>query len=163
MSEDGSKQTPDIAIPTFGYKAHTSIDKAFRFIRKWNVTDAARHDGRMLRHGLLDRSNTGSGVWADSAYRSKANEAFLERHGFASHIHHRKPPNRPMPAHIRKGNATRSKHRAPIEHVFAAQKQAMDLGIRTIGIARAKTKIGLANIVYNIKRLIQVGGALAPA
>ncbi len=30
----------------------------------------------------------------------------------------------------------------------------MDLFIRTIGIARAKTKIGLANLVYNIKRLL---------
>jgi hypothetical protein len=28
------------------------------------------------------------------------------------------------------------------------------LFIRTIGIARATTKIGMANIVYNIKRLI---------
>jgi hypothetical protein len=28
------------------------------------------------------------------------------------------------------------------------------LFIRTIGIARAKTKIGLANLVYNIKRLL---------
>ena len=31
--EDG-KQQPDIAIPTFGYKAHTSIDRRYRFIRK---------------------------------------------------------------------------------------------------------------------------------
>jgi transposase, IS5 family len=30
----------------------------------------------------------------------------------------------------------------------------MGLFIRTIGIARAKTKIGLANLVYNIKRLL---------
>lgn len=31
----------------------------------------------------------------------------------------------------------------------------MALTIRTIGIARAKTQIGLANIAYNIRRLIQ--------
>jgi transposase, IS5 family len=30
----------------------------------------------------------------------------------------------------------------------------MGLFIRTIGIARAKTKIGLANLVSNIKRLL---------
>jgi hypothetical protein len=30
----------------------------------------------------------------------------------------------------------------------------MGLFIRTIGMARATTKIGLANLVYNIKRLI---------
>jgi hypothetical protein len=30
----------------------------------------------------------------------------------------------------------------------------MDLFIRTIGIARATTKSGLANLVYNIQRLL---------
>jgi transposase, IS5 family len=34
------------------------------------------------------------------------------------------------------------------------QKDKMDLFIRTIGIARATTKIGMANIVYNMKRLV---------
>jgi transposase, IS5 family len=30
----------------------------------------------------------------------------------------------------------------------------MDLFIRTIGITRATMKIGMANIVYNVKRLV---------
>ena len=38
--------------------------------------------------------------------------------------------------------------------MFAEQKDRMRLFIRTIGIARATTKIGMANLVYNIKRLI---------
>lgn len=150
-----------VAIPTYGYKNHASIDRGFRFIRKWDVTDAAQHDGRMLRRGLLDKSNTASGVWADSAYRSKKNEAFMSRHGFVSDVHHRKPKGKPMPKHIQRGKNTRSKHRAPVEHVFAVQKHMMALTIRTIGIARAKTKIGMANIAYNIRRLVQKGGLLA--
>ena len=40
------------------------------------------------------------------------------------------------------------------EHVFAEQEDRMGLFIRTIGIARATTKIGMANLVYNIKRFI---------
>lgn len=158
VSPDGGPPPRDIAIPTFGYKNHASIDRGFRFIRKWDVIDAAQHDGRMLRRGLLDKSNTASGVWADSAYRSKKNEAFMSRQGFVSHVHHRKPKDKPMPKHIRRGNNTRSKHRAPVEHVFAVQKHMMALTIRTIGIARAKTKIGLANIAYNIRRLAQIRG-----
>lgn len=51
-------------------------------------------------------------------------------------------------------NAKRSVVRARIEHVFARQKDQMALFIRTIGIARAETKITLANLVYNIDRLI---------
>jgi IS5 family transposase len=153
LREDGTKHA-DIAIPVFGYKSHASIDRRHGFIRKWDVTDASRHDGRMLRRGLLDGSNTGTTVWADSAYRSSANETFMERHGFRSQVHHRKPKGRPMPPHIRRGNATRSSVRAAIEHVFAHQKGPMALCIRTIGIARARVKIGLANLTYNIRRLI---------
>jgi transposase, IS5 family len=153
LREDGTKHA-DIAIPVFGYKSHASIDRRHGFIRKWDVTDASRHDGRMLRRGLLDPTNTGTTVWADSACRSQSNEDFMERHGFRSQVHHRKPKGRPMPAHIRRGNAGRSSVRAAIEHVFAHQKGPMGLCIRTIGIARAKAKIGLANLTCNIRRLV---------
>ena len=159
-SVEGGPAPPDIAIPTFGYKAHTSIDRAYRFIRRWDVTSAARHDGRMLRRGLLDKTNTGSGVWADTAYRSKQNEAFMGKHGFTSHVHRKKPKGKPMPEHIKRGNNTRSRHRAPVEHVYAVQKNIMDLAINTVGIARAKTKIGMANIAYNMRRLVQIKGTV---
>lgn len=32
----------------------------------------------MLREGLLDRTNTSKSVWADTAYRSNANEVFMD-------------------------------------------------------------------------------------
>jgi transposase, IS5 family len=59
-----------------------------------------------------------------------------------------------MPEATRRANNAKSIIRSRIEHVFAEQKERMDLFIRTVGIARATTKIGLANLVYNIKRLI---------
>ena len=58
-----------------------------------------------------------------------------------------------MPARTAKANAQKSAVRAHIEHVFAEQKARMGLFVRTIGIARAATKIGLANLVYNMRRL----------
>ena len=159
-SDPERKALLDIAIPTFGYKAHTNIDRRYRLIRCWDVTDASRHDGWLLRQGLLDPTNTGAGVWADTAYRSQQNETFLERHGFNSYIHRRRRPGRPLPAHIRRGNATRSRERAPVEHVFTVQKQAMGLMIRTIGLARARTRIGMANLAYNLRRLVQLRGCV---
>lgn len=42
----------------------------------------------------------------------------------------------------------------PVEHVFAHQKIRFGLFIRTIGIARAEAKLTLANIAYNMGRLI---------
>jgi len=151
--EDGSMPV-DLAIPLFGYQNHVSIDRGFGFIRRFTATDAAAYEGRRLREGLLDKSNTASAVWADTAYRSAANEAFLVRNGFVSHIHRKKPKGRTMPEVMRRANNAKSKIRSRVEHVFAEQKDRMDLFIRTVGIARATTKIGMANLVYNIKRLI---------
>ena len=56
-----------------------------------------------------------------------------------------------MSAATAKANVLKSKVRAAIEHVFADQKDRMDLSIRTIGLARVK--IGMANLVYNFRRL----------
>src|SRR5205809_707063 len=38
------------------------------------------------------------------------------------------------------------------QHVFAHQKGLLNLTIRTIGLARARVKIGLANLAYNMRR-----------
>lgn len=151
--DDAPKGQVDIAIPAFGYKSHICTDRAHGFIRSFTVTDASRHDGAQLDR-LVRRDIMATGVWADSAYRSKKNEDWLSKHGLVSHIHRKKPPGKPMPDHIRRGNATRSKVRAFVEHVFADQKHRMGMKIRTIGIDRAKIKIGLCNIAYNIRRLV---------
>lgn len=39
----------------------------------------------------------------------------------------------------------------------------MALVIRTIGLARAKVKIGLANLTYNMKRMVWLTDQLATA
>lgn len=159
---DGSKHAIDIAIPAFGYKNHIGIDRQHGLIRRWKATDASRYDGAQLPE-ILDKANTASGVWADTAYRSKKNEAWLARNSFVSHIHTKKPKGRPMSERASKANGKRSRVRAFVEHVFARQKGPMALFIRTIGIARATTKIGMANLAYNFQRLFWLQGRSAPA
>ena len=144
---------PMIAVPVFGYKSHISIDRRFGFIRQAAVTSAADADGRQLRR-LISRDNTGSDVWADSAYRSRSNEKWLARNMMTSRIHRRKPAGKPMPRHTARANAKKSSIRAAVEHVFAHQKTRFGLFIRTIGLARAEAKLTLANIAYNFDRLI---------
>ena len=63
----------DLAIPAFGYKNHIAIDRWHGLIRTWTTTDASRHDGAVVP-ALIDKNNTASEVWADTAYRSQANE-----------------------------------------------------------------------------------------
>ena len=100
---DGMPQV-DLAIPAFGYKNHVSIDRGHGLIRNWTATDAAAHDGARLTD-VLDRTNTASEVWADTAYRSAKNEAIWRRHGFVSRIHRKKPKGRPMAERTRIANA----------------------------------------------------------
>jgi len=76
----------------------------------------------------------------------------MEKNGFVSQVHRRNPKGKPMSERTSKANGRKSKVRAGVEHVFAAQKRQMGLFIRTIGIDRATTKIGLVNLAYNMKR-----------
>lgn len=160
--EKGNIKHRDIAVPAFGYKNHASIDRRHGFIRGWNVTGASAYDGAQLRN-VLDKSNTGSTVWADTAYRSKKNETWLEKNGYFSDIHHKKPKGRPMSETMSRANGRRSKIRAFVEHVFAHQKSRMGLFVRTIGIARARTKIGMVNLAYNLTRFVWRQRQTAPA
>ena len=78
----------------------------------------------------------------------------LKRRGFVSRIHRKKPKGKPMPKLMRRAKARKSKVRSAVEHVFAQEKGPMGLIIRTIGIARAKVKIGLTNLAYNMRRFV---------
>lgn len=73
----------EIALPLFGYKNHVGVDRSHGFIRRFTVTHAPRHDGGQLA-AVLDPANTASEVWADTAYRSKANLAAPERRGLVA-------------------------------------------------------------------------------
>ena len=159
-AEDGSARV-DIAVPAFGYKNHLGIDRRHGLIRRWAVTDAARHDGAFLPV-LLDKTNTASDVWGDTSYRSRANERHLADHGLRSQIHRKKPKGKPMPVRTAQANGRKSKVRAAVEHVFAHEKGPMGLVVRTIGLARARVKIGLANLVFNMKRALWLTGRPAP-
>jgi transposase, IS5 family len=149
----------ELVIPVFGYKNHLGIDRRHGFIRTFAVTAAAAHDGRQLGQ-LLDRPNTASPVWADSAYRSAANVALLARRGLVPRLQRPQPRGRPMPPHLVRGNAGRARVRVAIEHVFAAQKCRLGLVIRSIALAT--TRLGLANLVTNMRRLAWFETRLAP-
>jgi IS5 family transposase len=98
-------------------------------------------------------SNTGRDVYADSAYRSAKSEETLKNNHLKSKIHHRAYRNKPLTDHQDRVNCTRSKTRSRIEHVFGHMNTSMGgLVIHTIGLARAKVKIGLKNLTYNMQR-----------
>jgi IS5 family transposase len=138
----------------YGYKNHVNADAKRKLIRQYEVTEASVHDSQTF-DGLLNQGNTSADVYADSAYRSAETEVKLNSRGFRSRIHRRASRNHPLSKAQENANRRKSRVRARIEHVFGAQETAPGGRIvRTIGIARAKVKIGLQNLVYNIRRLV---------
>lgn len=138
----------------FGYKNHISIDRRHKLVRRYAVSSASVHDSQKI-DDVLDANNTGSGVWADSAYRSQEIEAKLAERNLKSQIHRRGGRNKPLTARQEAANKTRSKVRARVEHVFGNQHNSMGGKlVRTIGIVRATVKIGMQNLAYNMRRLV---------
>ena len=154
QKDKDARWTKKHAKSYFGYKNHVNADARYKLIRGYGVTDASVHDSQKLE-GLLSKANTSAEVYADSAYRSAEIEARLRERGFKSRIHVRASRNHPLSQAQEKANSRKSKIRARIEHVFGAQENAPGGRlVRTIGMVRAKTKIGLQNIAYNIRRLV---------
>ena len=140
----------------YGYKNHINVDNNCKLIRGYEVMDASVHDSQVLRR-LIDPRNTNANVYADSAYRSNEFEVELKEAGYRSKIHFKAYRNTPLTKQQERANHCRSKVRARVEHVFGYQANSMKVGlIQTIGMARAKAKIGMTNLVYNMQRLIQL-------
>src|ERR1043166_3583467 len=138
----------------FGYKNHVNADVRHKLIRRYEVTDAAVHDSQPL-DALLTKANTSTDVFGDSAYRSAETEAKLKSGGYRGRVRRRGRRNHPLSDAQTRANRAKSSIRARIEHVFGAQQSSMGGRIvRTIGIVRARAKIGLQNLAYNIRRLV---------
>jgi IS5 family transposase len=138
----------------YGYKNHIDADVKHGIIRNYEVTDAAVHDSQVVDQ-VLDPSNTNRDVYADSAYRSQAQEEALKSAGYRSKVHHRGYRNHPLSEFKKTVNRNRSKIRAKVEHVFGRQHMIMGGKLmRCIGIVRVKSEIGLRNLVHNMSRFI---------
>ena len=147
-----ARWTKKNGVAFYGYKNHANVDRTHKLIRRYTVTDASVHDSQELDN-VLDPNNDSQDTWADSAYRSDEQEARLKEKGCTSHIHERAYRNKPLTPEQEVANTERSRVRVRVEHVFGHIENAMNGSyVRTIGIARAKTKIGMENIAYNISR-----------
>lgn len=152
QKDTDARWTKKLGKNYYGYKNHINIDVKNKLIRDYAVTDAATHDSQVF-DDLLDDSNTNRDVFADSAYRSKDRLKELSQKGFRERIQRKGCRHKKLTEREMRGNHTRSKTRCRIEHVFGVQAMmAGDLILRTIGIIRAKAKIGLRNLAYNMFR-----------
>ena len=143
----------------YGYKDHVKVDTQSKLIKTYEVTDASVHDSQVLP-SLLQKTDTDTQLHADSAYRSEQIEDTLQRRGVQSKIHEKGYRNQPLTKSQRRSNRAKSRIRARVEHVFAHITNCMNgFRIRSIGIVRARSNIGLINLTYNIVRSVYLQGA----
>jgi IS5 family transposase len=143
----------------YGYKNHIDIDVEHKLIREYEVTPASVHDSQVFE-SVLDEDNSSRDVWADSAYRSEEKLKALCESRFREHLQRKGCKHKKLTEREKRGNRTRSRIRSRVEHVFGVQAmRAGTLIIRTIGLTRAKAKVGLRNLVYNLDRFCVLQGA----
>lgn len=137
----------------YGYKNHIDVDNKHKMIRKYHVTEASLHDTNAFDN-VFDTKNTAKDVWADGAYRTQEREEKLKAQGYRSHIHYKGTRGHPLSEAKQQTNTRRSKVRVRVEHIFGRQHSMGGKLLRSIGINRAKTNIGIKNLVYNLQRYV---------
>lgn len=137
----------------FGYKNHVTVDNKHKLIRNYEITSAEVHDSNEFE-GIL-AENTSKDVWADSAYQSKESEIALDAMGYRSQVHTKGKRGKLLNKREKKANTKRSKVRARVEHVFGSiTNEQGGLFSRVIGVGRTAVKVGMMNVVYNMRRLV---------
>ncbi len=140
----------------YGYKNHAKVDTRSKFIKDYVVTDASLHDSQVL-DDLLDESDAGQDLNADSAYTGEKQKRTIAKYKMNNLVNEKGYRNKPLTAEQKENNCQKSKTRARVEHVFGFMEQSMNgLFIRSVGIARATGIIGLINLTYNLFRYEQV-------
>ncbi len=140
----------------FGYKNHAKVDSRSKFIKKFAVTDASVHDSQAL-NDLLDKSDKGQPLYADSAYTGDKQKKIIRKYRLKNKVHEKGYRGKPLTDKQKAKNKIKSKTRVRIEHVFGFMEQSMNgLVVKSVGIVRATSIIGLINLTYNLFRFEQV-------
>ena len=132
------------------------VDRAHKLVRRYHVSDAALHQSPAM-DDLLMQGNTAFSVWVDVAYRSQETDAKLRTQRLKSLSHRKSDRNRPLTDEAKGRRQIKSTVRVQIWHVFGVQ--ANDMGgtlVRTIGMLRAKAKIGMKHLAYNMRCVLQL-------
>ena len=140
----------------YGYKNHIKSDTKTKLIEKFEVTDASVHDSQPVEE-LLEEKDAGQPFYADSAYTGEEQDKIYEKKKVVNMVNEKGYRNKPLTEEQKENNKEKSKTRARVEHIFGFVENSMNGSfVRTIGIARAKAKIGMMNLVYNICRCTQL-------
>jgi len=125
-------------------------------VKSYHVTSANVHDSQAIEE-LLTEKDKRQALYADCAYGGEEQRKVYKKKEVVDKVHEKGHRNKPLTEKQKADNHEKSKIRARVEHVFGFVENSMNGSIvRTIGIARAKAKIGMMNLTYNINRCVQL-------
>jgi len=138
----------------YGYKAHVSSDGEHQLVRTAVISSANANDADLLeRVAPTDASR----LYADKAYDTKANAAWLRQHGIESQIAKKGAHHIKLTEQDHADNRRKSRVRGGIERIFAHWKQWQHYRrVRYLGLAKNQLELTLKAVAYNLKRLVGI-------
>jgi len=135
----------------YGYKAHVSSDGEHQLIRTAVISTASQYDGEIFARMAPADSAV---IYADKAYDTKANRAWLRTRGIRNGILKKEAHHIQLTTQDRAHNQQKSLVRRQIERVFAHLKKWQHYRrVRYLGLARNQLELTLKAVAYNLKRL----------
>jgi len=151
-----AKWTKKNNVAYYGYKNHIKAEVKTKLIEAFEVTDASVHDSQPVEK-LITEEDKDLPLYADSAYTGEKQEKVYAKKKIINKIIEKGYRNNPLTEEQKSKNKEKSKKRARVEHIFGFVETSMKRSIvRTIGIVRAKAKIGMMNLTCNICRCSQL-------
>jgi IS5 family transposase len=136
----------------YGFKNHVKVDRNTKLIRKAVVTEASVHDSQTLKD-LVDETDAGTTVYADSAYSGQEQLEEIRKKEGIPKVNEQGRRNKPLTKKQMDRNRKLSRIRSRVEHVFAFMTMSMGgMVVRCVGLARAEAAIILKNLAYNMRR-----------
>lgn len=138
----------------YGYKAHVCSDAKHQLIQSALISTAKVYDGLVFEQ--IVPVDTG-GVYADKAYDTKANQAWLRERGIRSNILKRQAHHIKLTPEDVRRNQQKGVVRKQIERIFAHLKRWQGYSrVRYLGLAKNQLELTLKAVAYNLKRLAKI-------
>jgi IS5 family transposase len=138
----------------YGFKAHVSSDGEHQLIRRAVISTAKISDDRVFTAVVPEDSRS---VYADKAYDTLVNQAWLRERGIQSGIQKKGGYHIKLTAADHAANERKSRVRRNIERIFGHFKQWQGYRrVRYLGWAKNQLELTLKAVAYNLKRLVAI-------
>lgn len=138
----------------YGYKAHVSSDAEHQLIRSALISTAKVQDAHVFERVAPTDTEA---IFADKAYDTKVNQAWLRERGIISVIKKKGAIHIKLSEEDRRNNYQKGRVRIHIERIFAhLKKWHCYRRVRYLGLVKNQLELTLKAVAYNLKRMVKI-------